>query len=150
MKKKIKIVIGADHRGFELKNFLKEYNTISNFDLQWDDVGTFTKERTDYPIFTKKAIKILQAGQANYSILVCGSGIGMAIAANRYPGIYAGLVWSIDVARLAKEHDNVNVLVLASDFTTNEQAYSIVESWLSSNFKGDRYLDRLKMIDENI
>ena len=139
----MKIVIGSDHRGFEGKKFL-----IENFsDIDWLDVGTFSDERTDYPEFAKKAVKKILEKEANLGILICGSGIGMSIAANRFKDIYAGLVWNKEVAKSAKEDDNVNILILPSDFVSPDKFIDIVRSWLYAEFKGGIYKKRLDMID---
>ena len=144
--KKIKIVIGTDHRGYNLKEFLIKINNIAKKNIEWIDVGTFSKKRTDYPIYAKLAIEKLFKENIKYSILICGSGIGMSIAANRYSKIYAGLVLTKEMAKSAKEDDNVNVLVLAADYTTNEKAIEIIDSWLNAKFKSGRYKKRINML----
>lgn len=140
----MKLAIGADHHGFPGKEYLKQQLT----DIEWLDVGTFNTERTDYPLFAKKVCEAILKGQAQQGILLCGTGVGMAIAANRFTGIYAGLAWNKEVARLAKEDDNVNVLVLPSEFVTNEQMVVIVSEWLSAQFNEGRYATRIAMIDQ--
>lgn len=139
----MKIVIGTDHKGFLAKEFLKQQLS----DIEWLDVGTFDEERTDYPIFAKKVAQAILDGQAQQGVLLCGTGVGMAIAANRFSGIYAGLVWNEEIARLAKEDDNVNVLVLPADFLSNEQMDAMVRAWLSAQFNEGRYAERIAMID---
>jgi ribose 5-phosphate isomerase B len=146
--KKIIFAIGVDHRGYKLKEYLKQYKNIDSFSILWLDLGTHNIERTDYPYFAKAVVKAIKNGDADYGILSCGSGIGMAITANRYPGIYAGLVWDEDIAKSAKEDDNVNTLVLPADYITFDQAYNILKSWFLAKFKSDRYAERLKMIDQ--
>src|SRR5579872_4127886 len=106
------IVIGADHRGFQLKAYIKQYVVGADDPIAWIDVGTNNEERTDFPLFTQNACAMIQGNEAEKGILICGSGIGMSIAANRYGGIYAALVWNEEIATLAKEHNNANVLVL--------------------------------------
>jgi len=140
----MKISIGADHRGLSLKQFL-----IKHFSkIEWNDCGTHDTVRTDYPLFAKPVCKAVVSAVSDLGILICGSGIGMAIAANRCAGIYAGVCWNEDIARVAREHDGLNVLVLPSDFVNNEQAVSIVTAWLAHQFKGGRHQSRLNMIDE--
>ena len=146
----MKIVIGADHRGFHLKLNLVEQvrKTTKGEAIEWLDVGAFTAERTDYPLYAEPAcVEILQ-GKADKGILICGTGVGMSIAANRFPGIYAGLVWNVSSAHLSKEHDGVNMLVLPSDFVSIHDAISMVHAWLDAEFKGGRYQERLAMIEE--
>lgn len=139
----IKISIGADHRGFALKKHL--INHFQNYD--WSDQGTSSDQRTDYPLYAKNVCQKILAGQADVGILLCGSGVGMAIAANRFKGIYAALCWNEDIARMARCDDGANVLVLAADFTTPEQAVNIVKAWISAEFKGEQYQTRLDMLD---
>lgn len=142
---KMKISIGSDHKGYQLKEFLKAHFT----EHEWSDVGTLDdEERTDYPVFSKKVCKEVLDEKVERGILLCGSGIGMAIAANRFSGIYAALCWSAEVACVAREDDLANVLVLAADFIDDELAVKIVDIWLSAEFKGGRYQERLNMIDE--
>lgn len=144
----IRIAIGADHRGFLLKSYLICQKKIGSFSVAWDDVGTFTEERTDYPLFSRKVVQLIQDGWVDLGIMACGSGIGMTIAANRFRGIYAGLVWNEEVARQARQDDNVNVLVLPADFISLEEGYAIVLAWLSSDFKGGHYQERLTLLDD--
>src|SRR5262245_20565437 len=99
---KHRIAIGTDHRGFLLKQYLIAHCEI----FSWSDYGAHSPERTDYPLFIPPVIEALRKGTVDYGVLLCGSGIGMAIAANRYKGIYAGVVWNSEVARAAKEDDN--------------------------------------------
>jgi len=142
----MKIAIGSDHRGFEHKKFIINHFTQFN-NIQWIDVGGFSSDRSDFPEFSYLVVKAILNKEADLGVLLCGSGIGMAIAANRFKGIYAGVAWSDEVARLAREHDNVNVLVLPSDFISFEQSESILSSWLHARFKGGTYQKRLEMID---
>lgn len=139
----MKIVIGNDHRGFSLKNFL-----FQNLDLDWLDVGSYNDERTDYPIYVKLVCDKILNNEAEYGILICGSGAGMSMAANRFKNIYATLVWNIETAMLSKSDDNSNVLILPADFISNEEALQMITIWLSTEFKGGRYSDRLEMIDK--
>ena len=140
----MKISIGADHRGFQLKT-----NIIDHFDQhEWLDVGAYSQERTDYPIYAKRVCSDIKQGDAERGILLCGSGVGICMAANRYKGIYAALCWNNDVACMAVEDDGANVLVLPADFISAEQAYSIIEAWLRAEFKGGLYQRRLEMMDE--
>ncbi len=142
----MKIAIGADHHGFAGKEFIKENLSIK--DIEWLDVGTFDEERTDYPIFAQKVCKTMQEGQADRGILLCATGIGMSIAANRFKKIYAGLAWNEEIARLSREDDNANVLVLPSDYVSNELMVAMVHAWLAASFNEGRYEQRIAMIDQ--
>lgn len=145
--KKITIVIGVDHRGYQMKEFLKKQLVIPQMTISWLDVGAYSEQRSDYPEFAIAACTALLEGKADVGILICGSGVGMAITANRFSKIYAALAWNDTVARLSREDDNSNVLVLPSDFVTNEQAISMVIAWLTADFKNGRYKQRIAMID---
>lgn len=149
----IKIVIGADHRGYKLKDFLEADLIYHIKNIKILDVGTHTEERTDYPIYAKSAVMAIKNGEAQFGILLCGSGVGVAVVANRFPGIYAGVAWNWQVAKAAKEDDNINVLVLPADFVDRVEAIKIVVAWLTSSFKGNNtegqvYANRIKMIDD--
>lgn len=142
-----RIAIGTDHRGFELKNLLKDFANFGPHTIEWTDVGTFTPERTDYPIYALEVVNRVRYHEVDRGILLCGSGIGVVIAANRFKGIYSGVAWNEKVARSAREDDNVNVLSLPADYLTIHEAPDIIEAWLSARFKKGRYQERLEMVD---
>ncbi len=144
----MKIAIGADHRGFSDKEYIKQHVVIKEDPIEWLDVGTFDGDQADYPVFAQKVCRALLDGQADRGILLCGTGIGMAIVANRFPKIYAGLAWNEEVARLSREDDNANVLVLPSDFVSEELAVTMVNAWLTAKFNGGRHQERIAMIDQ--
>ncbi len=143
-----RIAIGADHRGYALKEALTTKQRYGSVDVSWEDVGTDSLERTDYPLYAYKVVQQLIAGKVDYGVLICGSGIGISIAANRFATIYAGLVWNEELATMAKEHDNVNVLVLPADYMSTEQAEKCVAAWLSASFFEGRYRQRLVMLED--
>lgn len=143
----LRIAIGADHRGYQLKEYLKTVPLFGNYTIEWVDVGTFAPDRTDYPIYAQKLSGLLLNQQAQSGILLCGTGTGMCIAANRFPGIYAGVAWNETVARLNREDDNCNVLVLPSDYVAEQDVVAIVTSWITAEFKDGRYAERIAMID---
>ncbi len=144
----MKIAIGADHRGFNHKQYIKEQLSFIDPSIEWVDVGAFNEQRSDYPVFARLVAQRVQNNEeANYGILICGSGVGMAVTANRYHGIYAGLAWNEDIASVGREHDNINVLVLPSDFISQEDAVKIVTAWFNADFFGGRYQKRIDMID---
>jgi ribose 5-phosphate isomerase B len=148
--KDMSIAIGADHRGFLYKRALMQSTHIPDtmLSFNWHDVGTFSDERSDYPEFAQAAIELIAQGVVSQAVLICGTGIGMAIAANRMPYMYAGVAWNEDVARRAREDDNVNVLVLPADYITVEMMHACFKAWLTATFKGERYAQRLQKIDE--
>jgi ribose 5-phosphate isomerase B len=139
----MKISIGADHRGYILKRELIKYFG----EQQFFDVGAFDGERSDYPIFAQRVCVQVVKGETQAGILICGSGIGMSIAANRYKKIYAALCWIPEVARCARAHDNANVLILPADFVSFASAIDIVTSWIKAPFEGGGYADRLAALD---
>ncbi len=141
------IAIGADHRGFLHKEYLKEHLSLKNYSIVWHDVGAENDERSDYPAYAERVVEMLKSGVAKQGIMLCGSGIGMAIAANRYPGIYAGVAWNAIIACFAKEHDNVNLLSIPADFVSQEEMVMIVDAWLTTQFLGGRHQKRIAMID---
>ncbi len=141
----MKIAVGADHRGYAQKQLILAQLVDSPYTLI--DVGADSDERTDFPIYTDKVVNLITAKQAQLGILLCGSGIGMAIAANRHRGIYAGVVWSEKVAQKAKEHNNANLVVLPSDYITDVHVMPIIHAWLNASFNGGRYAERIAMID---
>jgi ribose 5-phosphate isomerase B len=139
----IKIAIGADHRGYELKQALQqELKSIA-----WSDCGANSIERTDYPLYAHAVVKEMLTGKVELGVLICGTGIGMSIAANRHPGIYAAIAWSNAIAVRAKEEDYANILVLPSDYVTVEQAMGMIKAWLAAKPKEGRYKERISMID---
>ncbi len=142
------LAIGADHRGFALKEYIKKHSFKNSNRINLIDMGAVSSERTDYPLYVKKVAEAVLSGTVHAGILLCGTGVGVAIAANRYKGVYAGVAWSAEIARLAKEDDNVNVLCLPADYLAPEVACEIIKAWLSAEFKGGRYAERLHMIDE--
>lgn len=142
------IAIGADHRGFQYKAYIKQYVVGGDDPIAWIDVGATNEERSDYPIFAHAVVKVMQEQEAPLGILLCGSGVGMAILANRFTGMFAGVAWNEEIARVSREDDNTNILVIPADFVTTELAARIVNTWLVARFKGGRYQQRIDMINE--
>lgn len=142
-----KIVIGTDHRGFYLKQHLTGLTHIGCHEISWVDVGAYVDEKADYPIYARKAVQILQKKEADLGLLLCGTGVGMSIAANRFKGVFAALSWNEDIARRSKKEDGANVLVLPADYLDNEQTVSIVQAWLDAEFLDGNYQKRLELIN---
>lgn len=138
------IVIGSDHGGLNLKSALNSYLTRRGFKVI--DAGTNGDESVDYPDFGQKVAETVIAGQAELGILICGTGIGMSIAANKIPGIRAALVTDVFMARMAKEHNNANVLVLGGRILDEQKACDLVGAWLDATFEGGRHQNRLDKI----
>lgn len=138
------IALGNDHRGLAHKELIKR-SFVGKIDFL--DYGTHSAERTDYPLFAQPVCRAVQEERAHAGILFCGSGIGMAVMANRFKAIYAAVVWSPEVARAAKQDDNVNILVIPSDFINDAEVVACIQAWLSAQFKQGRYQERIAMID---
>lgn len=141
----MKIVIAADHQGFTCKQHIIAAPRFSA--IEWIDVGTYSEERTDYPVYGHAALTLMQRDNIERVVLLCKSGIGMAIVANRYPSVYAAVAWSVDVARLARQDDNCNGIVIPTEYVTHTLAVEIIDTWLHTPFLGGRYAERIAMID---
>ncbi len=142
----MKIAIGADHAGFELKEKIRR--TLEQQGIQVDDKGTHSTESVDYPDFAREVGKVVAAKHADLGILVCGSGIGMAIAANKVPGIRAANVSTEYEAQMSREHNDANVLALGARILSQPAALAIVDRWLHTAFAGGRHQHRIDKIAE--
>ncbi len=140
------IVIGSDHGGLSLKTALKSYLTRRNIVVS--DAGTETDASVDYPDFGLKVAEQVAAGSFDLGILICGTGIGMSITANKVPGIRAALVTDVFMARMAREHNNANVLVLGGRVLDEQKACDLVGAWLDATFEGGRHQGRLDKITD--
>jgi ribose 5-phosphate isomerase B len=141
-----RIPIGSDHAGFALKQALINELRASGYDP--DDVGTYSTESTDYPDFAHAVASRVEHGEAARGILLCGTGLGMAYAANRHPGVRAAVTWTPEVAALARAHNDANVLVLPARFVTEAEAVSILRAWLTTPFEGGRHARRIAKIEQ--
>ena len=140
----MKIAIASDHGGFELKNKIIAYFKSLNF----LDFGTNSADSVDYPDYAKKVSKAILSNQADLGILICGTGIGISIAANRYHGIRAALLYSDEVAKLAKQHNNANILVFGGRTMKADDVIRRIELFLGENFEGGRHQKRLDKIEQ--
>ena len=140
------IAIGSDHGGYKLKEEIKKYLEEKN--IEYKDYGTFDEERTDYPIYAKKVAQAIQKKEADRGILVCRSGYGMVVCANKFKGIRAASISDDVSAKFAKSDDDINVITLGADYLTTNKAICIVRNWIAEEFKGGRYKERLNMIEE--
>jgi ribose 5-phosphate isomerase B len=141
----MKIVIGADHRGFEYKEYLKKQTVIDGMPIEWIDVGAYDDNRSDYPIFAQRLCEKMRSDNIDRGVLICASGGGMAVAANRYKGIYAVVVWDGESVAYSAADNNANVLVIPSELSKDPR--SLVSQWLKTKFLGGRYQERIDMID---
>ncbi len=140
------ILISSDHGGFALKKRLKPY--LEKKGLAVKDLGTFCRERCDYPEFAYALGRLISCGKYKLGISVCKSGIGNSIVLNRLPGVRAALCYNTQAARLSREHNDSNVLILGSLFTKEGQAKKIISVWLKTKFKGGRHARRLNQIKQ--
>lgn len=140
------IAMGSDHGGVELKDFLAGVLRSKNIDVQ--DLGTHGSESVDYPDFGRLVSQQVSEGEADRGILICTTGIGMSILANKYPNVRAALVQDRETARTSREHNDANVLVLAGATTEPSLAREILEIWISTPFAGGRHQRRLDKITE--
>jgi ribose 5-phosphate isomerase B len=140
----MKISLGADHAGYELKEKIKQHLQRNEVEIQ--DEGTNSAESVDYPDFARKVAHDVSERRADLGILVCGSGIGMAISANKVAGIRAANVTSEYEAQMSREHNDANVLALGSRILKEDDAFRIVDKWLATSFAGGRHERRVEKI----
>jgi len=141
-----RIAVGADHAGYHVKEAVKKYLESSGY--QVDDMGTWSEESVDYPDYAKKVAERVVAGQDDFGFLACGTGIGMSIAANKIEGIRAAVAHDAMTARLARQHNNANVLALGGRVVTDAQAIEIVKDFLATDFRVGRHQRRVDKIAE--
>ncbi len=141
----MKIALGADHGGFSLKNEIKEW--LDSKGYKTVDFGTNSAESCDYPKFAKKVALAVSNKKADFGILICKSGNGMAMAANKVPGVRAAICYDKNVAELSRQHNDANILVLGSEHVLDDPEL-IVKSWLSATFEGGRHARRVNQINK--
>jgi len=138
------IPIGADHGGVKLKEFL--INKLSEEGYIFRDFGTFTEASVDYPDFIHPVAKLINEGKNEFGIIVCGSGQGAAMTANKYPNVRAGLGWDIEQVKLTRLHNNANIISLPGRFIDFQTALEMVKVFLNTGFEGGRHINRIKKI----
>jgi ribose 5-phosphate isomerase B len=138
------ILLGSDHGGLQLKDSIAEFLKDRGIDFQ--DCGTFDADSVDYPDYAEKVAGAVSRGEADSGILFCGTGIGISIAANKFPSVRAALVTDSFMAQMAKEHNNANILVLGGRITSPDKGREIVAAWLDTSFAGGRHQARLDKI----
>ncbi len=142
----MKIAIGSDHAGFELKENVKDY--LKELGHEVLDLGTHSTESVNYPEYAEKVAKAVSKGEAERGILICGTGIGMSIAANKVEGIRAALVHSVYTAKMASRHNNANIITFGGRIESPEEARAFVKAWLETPYEGERHNKRLFKIKE--
>jgi len=140
----MKIALASDHAGFSEKENLKL--VLSELGVQFTDLGPASEESVDYPDYAKKVADQVARGDVDQGLLVCGSGTGMAITANKVPGVRAAVGWSEDTARLAREHNDANVLAIGARTTPPAEIPKIVRAWFNASFEGGRHTKRVEKI----
>ncbi len=138
------IAIGADHAGYEYKTVIVDL--LQNNGFQVKDVGTYSQDSVDYPDFAHPVSNAIEMGIADVGVLICGSANGVAITANKHAGIRAAICWQTDIARLAREHNNANVICLPSRYITLPMAEEMVNVFLKTSFAGGRHEMRVEKI----
>lgn len=142
----MKIAIGADHAGFEVKEKIKKQ--LEEMNLEVEDLGTNSTESVDYPDYGAAVGREVASGNADEGIVVCGSGIGIAIAANKVHGVRAAQAWNEETARLARQHNDANVLSIGARVIPEEEIPKIVKAWFDAKFEGGRHAGRIAKISE--
>ena len=144
MNQVIKIALGSDHAGFSYKEAIKEHLQTKGYETK--DFGTFSVESVDYPDFIRPAAEAVSQGLCDFGIVLGGSGNGEAIAANKVAGVRCALCWSVDTAKLAKQHNNANVISIGERQISLELTLTSVDAWLESEFEAGRHLRRIEML----
>lgn len=139
------IIIGCDHAGYALKEFIKDYLIVLNFTVE--DFGTFSDDAIDYPDIGIQVAKKISSGEYPRGILICGTGIGMSMVANRFPSVRAALCNDLFSAIMSRRHNNANILVMGGRVIGPELAKEIIRTWLETPFEGGRHQRRLDKID---
>lgn len=140
----MKIAIGADHAGFVYKEKIVEYLTKKGIEIQ--DFGTFSTDSVDFPDFAHPTAEAVENGHADFGILICGSGQGVNMTANKHQGVRSALCWNTDIARLTRQHNDANIIALPARFVAFEYAIEMIETFLATEFDGGRHEKRVAKI----
>ena len=143
--KVLTFALGTDHAGYRYKEAIKEH--LHNLGHQTKDFGTFNEESVDYPEFITPAAEAVGNSLVDYGIVLGGSGNGEAMAANKVKGVRCALCWSVETAKLAKEHNNANLIAIGERQISKDLAIKIIDTWLSASFEGGRHQRRIQMLD---
>lgn len=140
----MEIIIGSDHAGYDLKESIKE--VLKEKGINYKDVGPFGEESVDYPDFGHQVGSKVNDGEFERGIVICGSGNGINMTVNKYPNVRAALSWKEEIAKLAREHNNANILTLPARFISKEEAFAILNAFLTTDFEGGRHEKRVNKI----
>jgi ribose 5-phosphate isomerase B len=142
----MRIALASDHAGYAEKERLK--TVLADLGVEFDDLGTASEESVDYPDYARRVAEQVADGRVEQGLLVCGSGTGMAITANKVPGVRAAVAWSEEIARLARRHNDANVLAIGARTTPPAEIPKIVRAWFSTEFEGGRHASRVAKISD--
>ncbi len=142
--RKLKIAFACDHAGFELKEELINYCNLVNYTIK--DFGSFSNESVDYPSFAHPLARAIETGEFDFGVSICGSGNGVNMVVNKYKKIRSALCWRVEIARLAREHNDANICAIPSRFVSYDEALSIIITFFSSKFQKGRHMRRIKKI----
>ena len=142
----MRIALASDHAGYAEKERLK--TVLTDLGVEFDDLGTASEESVDYPDYARQVAEQVADGRVAQGLLVCGSGTGMAITANKVHGVRAAVAWSEEIARLARQHNNANVLAIGARTTPADEIPKIIRAWFSTEFEGGRHAARVAKISE--
>lgn len=142
----LKIAIGSDHGGYELKNEISEFLKGEKYRVH--DLGTHSKESCDYPMIGFEVAKEVSGGKADRGVLICKTGVGMVIIANKVQGVRACACYDTDLARSSREHNDCNIIVLAANYTNFKKAREILKVWLAAGHDGERHVRRVRQITD--
>ncbi len=141
----MKIAIGSDHAGFQLKETLRTYLHNKGFDVK--DFGTYSEERADYPDFAHPVASAVEHNEVERGVLICGSGNGVNMSANRHHSVRSALCWNAEIAMLARQHNDANVIALPARYISVEEAEKCLDAFFNTAFEGGRHTDRVKKIE---
>lgn len=142
--RKMKIIIASDHAGYELKEkIIRRFNN----EYEWENIGTYSSESVDYPDFAHPLAQRVATGEFEYGILICGTGNGIGMTANKHADIRAAICWNKEIAVLARQHNNANILVLPARFISEQEAFEVINAFFSTEFEGGRHQRRVEKIN---
>ncbi len=142
----MRIAIGCDHAGFELKEFIRQAISI-DMSMDVSDFGAYSTESVDYPDFAHLVAQAIESGRDDFGILICGSGIGVSITANRHRRVRAALCWNVEIAQLSRKHNDANVICIPARFVSTKEALDMVKAFIITSFEGGRHKRRVEKIE---
>lgn len=141
----MKVAIGSDHAGFQLKEKIKAHLQNNGFEVK--DFGTYSEERADYPDYAHPVANAVGTGEMEMGVLICGSGNGVNMTANKHYNVRSALCWNEEIAKLARQHNNANIIALPARFISEEEAMKCVDAFFSTAFEGGRHTQRVEKVE---